>query len=87
MAVRIRLTRKGRKKHPFYRIVVADSHSSRDGKFLDIVGTYDPMQEPASVRLDESKLADWMGKGALPSQTVQTLIDRQRKMTAAAPEA
>jgi small subunit ribosomal protein S16 len=84
MAVRIRLTRKGRKKHPFYRIVVADSHSSRDGKFLDIVGTYDPMQEPAAVRLDESKLADWMGKGALPSQTVKTLIDRFRKTAAAA---
>jgi small subunit ribosomal protein S16 len=84
MAVRIRLTRKGRKKHPFYRIVVADSHSSRDGKFLDIVGTYDPMQEPAAVRLDASKLADWMGKGALPSQTVKTLIDRHQKTAASA---
>ena len=83
MAVRIRLTRRGRKKQPFYRIVVADSHSSRDGKFLDIVGTYDPMQEPAAVRLDESKLADWMGKGALPTQTVKTLIDQQKKTAAA----
>jgi small subunit ribosomal protein S16 len=64
--------------------VVADSHSSRDGKFLDIVGTYDPMQEPAAIRLDESKLADWTGRGALPSQTVKTLIDRFRKTTAAA---
>ncbi|CAK8712151.1 MAG: SSU ribosomal protein S16P [Candidatus Electronema aureum] len=76
MAVRIRLTRKGRKKHAFYRIIVADSHSCRDGKFLDIVGTYDPMQEPAAVRIDEAKLADWMGKGALPSETVKTLIDK-----------
>ncbi len=87
MAVRIRLTRRGRKKQPFYRIVVADSHSSRDGKFLDIVGTYDPMQEPAVVQFDENKLADWMGKGALPSQTVKTLLDRCKKTAAAAPPA
>lgn len=83
MAVRIRLTRKGRKKQPFYRIIVADSHSCRDGKFLDIVGTYDPMQEPAAIRIDEGKLADWMGKGALPSETVKTLIDQNRKAAAA----
>lgn len=78
MAVRIRLTRKGRKKQPFYRIVVADSQSCRDGKFLDIVGTYDPMQEPATIRIDAAKLADWMGKGALPSETVKTLIDKAK---------
>ncbi len=83
MAVRMRLTSKGRKKQPFYRIVGADSHSCRDGKFLDIVGTYDPMQEPAAVRLDEGKLADWMGKGALPSETVKTLIDKNRAAAAA----
>ena len=57
MAVRIRLTRKGRKKQPFYRIVVADSEAPRDGKFLDIVGTYDPMQNPAAVTIDNEKLA------------------------------
>ena len=74
MAVRIRLTRKGRKKQPFYRIVVADSESPRDGKFLDIVGTYDPMQNPASVKIDSEKLESWMKKGALPTQTVQSLI-------------
>jgi small subunit ribosomal protein S16 len=83
MAVRIRLTRKGRKKQPFYRIVVADSHSCRDGKFLDIVGTYDPLQEPAAIRINEAKLTDWMGKGALPSETVKTLIDKSRKAAAA----
>ncbi len=76
MAVRIRLTRKGRKKHPFYRIVVADSQAPRDGKFLDIVGTYDPMQEPAEVKIDSDKLEAWMSKGAKPSTTVQSLIKR-----------
>ncbi len=76
MAVRIRLTRKGRKKQPFYRIVVADSHAPRDGKFLDIVGTYDPMQDPAAVQFDMDKLAGWMAKGAKPSGTVQTLINK-----------
>ena len=76
MAVRIRLTRKGRKKHPFYRIVVADSQAPRDGKFLDIVGTYDPMQDPAVIKLDTEKLAGWMEKGAKPSGTVRTLISR-----------
>ncbi|MBM1003420.1 MAG: 30S ribosomal protein S16, partial [Desulfofustis sp. PB-SRB1] len=63
MAVRIRLTRLGRKKKPFYRIVVADSESPRDGKFLDIVGTYDPMQEPHAVSVNRQKLDEWVGKG------------------------
>ena len=76
MAVRIRLTRKGRKKQPFYRIVVADSESPRDGKFLDIVGTYDPMQNPAAVSFDNEKLDSWMKKGAKPSQTVESLIKK-----------
>lgn len=74
MAVRIRLTRLGRKKQPFYRIIVADSESKRDGKFLDVVGTYDPLQDPAVIKLDNSKLEDWMSKGALPSTTVKSLI-------------
>lgn len=76
MAVRIRLTRKGRKKQPFYRIVVADSHAPRDGKFLDIIGTYDPLQDPAVITLDNEKLAKWMEQGALPSGTVSTLIKK-----------
>ncbi|MBM9536412.1 30S ribosomal protein S16 [Desulfobulbus alkaliphilus] len=76
MAVRIRLTRMGRKKHPFYRIVVADSQAPRDGKFLDIVGTYDPMQDPAAVRFDSEKLDDWIKKGAKPTETVQSLIKK-----------
>jgi len=76
MAVHIRLTRKGRKKKPFYRIVVADSHSPRDGKFLDILGTYDPMQEPVAFNVDTEKLAGWMGKGAQPSVTVKSLLKK-----------
>ena len=76
MAVRIRLTRKGRKKQPFYRIVVADSEAPRDGKFLDIVGTYDPMQDPAAVHIDNEKLEAWMKQGAKPTQTVESLIKK-----------
>jgi small subunit ribosomal protein S16 len=76
MAVRIRLTRLGRKKKPFYRIVVADSESPRDGKFLDIVGTYDPLQEPSQININDKKLQDWLGRGALPSTTVKSLIKK-----------
>ncbi len=82
MAVRIRLTRKGRKKHPFYRIVVADSQAPRDGKFLDIVGTYDPMQDPAEVKIDDEKLQAWMSRGAKPTTTVQSLIKRHGALQA-----
>ena len=76
MAVRIRLTRLGRKKKPFYRIVVADSQRARDGKFLDIVGTYDPHQDPAQVTINQDKLQDWIGRGAIPSTTVKSLIKK-----------
>ena len=76
MAVRIRLTRLGRKKKPFYRIIVADSERARDGKFLDILGTYDPLQDPAVIKLDNEKLQDWLGRGALPSTTVKSLIKK-----------
>jgi small subunit ribosomal protein S16 len=76
MAVRIRLTRLGRKKKPFYRIVVADSECPRDGKFLDIVGTYDPLQNPAAIAIDNDKLQNWLGKGALPTTTVESLIKK-----------
>ena len=83
MAVRIRLTRKGRKKEPFYRIVVADSVAPRDGKFLDILGTYDPMQNPAAVTIDNEKLDAWVKRGAKPTETVESLI-RKHAGTAAA---
>jgi len=76
MAVRIRLTRLGKKKNPFYRIIVADSECKRDGKFLDIVGTYDPMQDPAAVRIDDDKLQHWIGRGAIPSTTVKSIIKK-----------
>ncbi len=76
MAVRIRLTRLGRKKKPFYRIIVADSESKRDGKFLDVVGTYDPLKDPAVITIDNAKLQNWLGKGALPTTTVQSLIKK-----------
>lgn len=76
MAVRIRLTRLGRKKKPFYRIVVADSECPRDGKFLDIVGTYDPVQDPAAITINNDKLQNWLGKGALPTTTVKSLIKK-----------
>lgn len=74
MAVRIRLTRMGRKKNPFYRIVVADSEASRDGRFLEVVGTYDPMQKPAVVDLKQDRIADWLGRGAKPTDTVRSLL-------------
>ncbi|NQS72242.1 MAG: 30S ribosomal protein S16 [Desulfobulbaceae bacterium] len=81
MAVHIRLTRRGRKKQPFYRIVVADSQAPRDGKFLDIVGTYDPMCDPAAIKIDSEKLAHWVSKGAIPSVTVRSLIKKHTDST------
>ena len=81
MAVRIRLTRLGRKKKPFYRIIVANSESPRDGRFLDIVGTYDPGQNPAAVTLKSEKIDEWLKKGALPSDTVASIL-RRHKATA-----
>jgi len=83
MAVKIRLARMGGKKRPFYRVVVADSQAKRDGKFLEIIGTYDPNQDPAEVRIKEERLQDWLNKGAQPTTTVASLIKRAE----AAPEA
>lgn len=74
MAVRIRLARHGAKKTPFYRIVVADSESPRDGKYLEAVGTYDPLQDPVAVSLKEDRIKHWLGQGATPSDTVKSLI-------------
>ncbi|TBV82176.1 MAG: 30S ribosomal protein S16 [Desulfobulbaceae bacterium] len=74
MAVCIRLTRMGRKKKPFYRLVVADSEAQRDGRFLEVVGTYDPMQKPAAVILKHDRVADWLSRGAKPSDTVRSLL-------------
>jgi small subunit ribosomal protein S16 len=82
MAVRIRLTRLGKKKKPFYRIIVANSENRRDGKFLDVVGTYDPCMDPAAVKIDNAKLQEWLGKGALPTTTVKNLIKKAATPTA-----
>jgi len=74
MAVKMRLTRVGSKKNPIYRVVVADSRSPRDGKFIEIVGRYNPQTDPSTIELDEQKVKDWLGKGALPSDAVQKLL-------------
>ncbi len=76
MAVKIRLARMGAKKRPFYRIVVADSEAKRDGRFLEIIGTYDPNQDPAEVSFKQDRLQDWLSKGAQPTTTVASLIKR-----------
>ena len=77
MAVRMRLTRVGSKKNPIYRVVVADSRSPRDGKFIDIVGRYNPQTDPSLIKLDEAKVQDWLGKGAQPSESVRRLLKSQ----------
>ena len=77
MAVKIRLTRHGAKKRPFYRIVVADSESPRDGKFLENVGTYNPLVEPAEVFLKKERIKYWMDQGAKPSDTVKSLLKKE----------
>jgi small subunit ribosomal protein S16 len=74
MAVRMRLTRVGSKKNPIYRVVVADSRSPRDGRFIEIVGRYNPQTEPSTIELDEAKVKDWLGKGAQPSDSVARLL-------------
>ncbi len=74
MAVRMRLTRVGSKKNPIYRVVVADSRSPRDGKFIEIVGRYNPQTDPSTIVLDEERVKDWLAKGAQPSAPVSRLI-------------
>ena len=80
MAVKIRLKRMGAKKNPFYRIVVADSRAPRDGRFIEVLGNYDPSQNPAVVNVDEEKVLDWMGKGAQPTDTVKNLFSKKGLM-------
>ena len=80
MAVKIRLNRMGAKKNPFYRIVVADSRAPRDGRFIEVLGNYDPSQNPAVVNVDEEKVLDWMGKGAQPTDTVKNLFSKKGLM-------
>jgi len=74
VAVRLRLTRVGKKKQPTYRIVAADARSPRDGKYLEIVGTYDPRREPSAITVDNDKAIEWLRKGAQPSERVEKLL-------------
>jgi small subunit ribosomal protein S16 len=74
LAVKLRLTRVGSKKNPVYRIVAADSRSPRDGKFLEIVGRYNPQTDPSTIEVNEERVKDWLSKGAQPSATVARLL-------------
>ena len=74
MAVRMRLTRVGSKKNPISRVVVADSRSPRDGRFIEIVGRYNPQTEPSTIDFDEERVKEWLSKGAQPSNTVSRLL-------------
>ena len=74
MAVKIRLTRLGDKKAPFYRVVVADSRSPRDGKFVEIIGTYDPLKNPAEIKIDAEKPSKWLKNGATPTETAKSVL-------------
>ena len=76
MATRIRLKRMGVKKKPFYRIVVADSRSPRDGRFIEEIGYYDPCKNPAEVKVDDEKAVKWLQTGAQPSETVRALLNK-----------
>jgi len=76
VATRIRLKRLGAKKRPFYRIVVADSRSPRDGRFIEEIGYYDPCKEPAEIKIDDEKAVQWLKNGAQPSETVRALLNK-----------
>ncbi len=74
MAVKIRLTRMGDKKSPFYRVVVADSRSPRDGKNIEVIGTYNPLTEPAEIKINADKAKKWLSNGATPTDTAKELL-------------
>ncbi len=74
MAVKIRLTRLGDKKSPFYRVIVADSRSPRDGRFIDLIGTYNPLVDPAEIKIDAEKAKKWLANGAQPTDTARALL-------------
>ncbi|MGR6836608.1 30S ribosomal protein S16 [Syntrophomonas erecta] len=77
MATKMRLKRMGAKKRPFYRVVIADTRSPRDGRFIEEIGYYDPATSPATVNIDEEKALKWLASGAKPSDTVKTLLQKQ----------
>lgn len=74
--VKIRLKRMGAKKAPFYRVVIADSRSPRDGKFIDEIGYYNPLTDPCEIRIDAEKAQKWLANGAIPTETVRTLLKK-----------
>ncbi|HPJ26224.1 MAG TPA: 30S ribosomal protein S16 [Synergistaceae bacterium] len=76
MAVRIRLARHGRKKSPFYRLVVADSRSPRDGRFIEMIGTYNPLKNPTEITVDAEKAVQWLRNGAQPSDTARVILKK-----------
>ncbi len=76
MAVKMRLTRMGAKKAPFYRVIVADSRSPRDGRFIEEIGYYNPLTEPAEIKIDADKAKKWLGNGAQPTETVKSLLKK-----------
>lgn len=77
MAVKLRLKRMGSKKRPFYRVVAADSRSPRDGRIIETVGTYNPIMEPAEIKIDEEKAMKWLNNGAIATDTVKDLLKKQ----------
>ena len=79
--VKIRLKRMGMKKHPFYRIVVADERSPRDGRFIAEIGSYNSMKQPAEIKLDKNKAIEWLKKGAQPTDTVRVLLKKSSDIT------
>lgn len=90
MSVKIRLKRMGAKKKPFYRVVVADSHSPRDGKFIEELGYYNPLTNPADLKIDVDKAVKWLSNGAQPTETVRSLFKKagiEKPAKAAQPEA
>jgi small subunit ribosomal protein S16 len=81
MAVKMRLTRVGSKKNPIYRVVVADARSPRDGRFIEIVGRYNPQPDPSIIELDEAKVKGWLSKGAQPTDSVRRLLKAKNIQT------
>ena len=76
MAVKIRLRRMGAKKAPFYRVIVADERSPRDGKFIDEIGYYNPLRDPAEIKIDTAKAEKWLNDGAQPTETVKSILKK-----------
>ncbi|MDD4291399.1 MAG: 30S ribosomal protein S16 [Clostridia bacterium] len=77
MAVKMRLTRMGDKKNPFYRIVVIDGRKARDGQYFELLGTYDPLTDPATIKIDEERAKYWLNNGVQPTDTVRDLLHKQ----------